>query len=164
MGGHRIEDLVHHHGPIDRGRQPFAPLRARSVRGRHAFDRCDRQQRQHALDSHAVSGHETRGAGRRSISCALRDVSRALGYSYGIGDAIAKLIPFGKQGFPVTIKGALEEVPELADPERGRDEAPDQRPEDPDRGRADAAAGFGPAESWKPSSATSRLNRFHDRM
>src|SRR3989344_3073359 len=41
------------------------------------------------------------------------DVARALGHSYGTGDAVAKLIPFVKQGFPVTIKGALAEVPEL---------------------------------------------------
>ncbi|MDB5187697.1 MAG: polymerase subunit alpha, polymerase subunit alpha protein [Candidatus Kaiserbacteria bacterium] len=46
---------------------------------------------------------------------AVRDVSRALGFSYGIGDKIAKMIPFPKQGFPVYIKGALEEVPELAE-------------------------------------------------
>ncbi len=45
---------------------------------------------------------------------AVRDVSRALGHSYGTGDRIAKLIPFGKQGFPVTIDGALESTPDLA--------------------------------------------------
>ncbi len=44
---------------------------------------------------------------------AVRDVARALGHSYGTGDRIAKLIPFGKQGFPVTIAGSLESVPEL---------------------------------------------------
>jgi len=44
---------------------------------------------------------------------AVRDVSRALGHSYGTGDRIAKLIPFGKQGFTVTIAASLEEVPEL---------------------------------------------------
>jgi DNA polymerase III subunit alpha len=44
---------------------------------------------------------------------AVRDVSRALGHSYGTGDRIAKLIPFGKQGFPVTIDSALEATPEL---------------------------------------------------
>ena len=44
---------------------------------------------------------------------AVRDVSRALGHSYGTGDAIAKMIPFGKQGFPVTIDSSLEEVEEL---------------------------------------------------
>lgn len=52
--------------------------------------------------------------GTMMARAAVRDVSRALGYSYSIGDAIAKLIPFGKQGFPVTIKSALDEVPELA--------------------------------------------------
>jgi len=44
---------------------------------------------------------------------AVRDVSRALGHSYGTGDRIAKMIPFGKQGFTVTIAASLEEVPEL---------------------------------------------------
>lgn len=44
---------------------------------------------------------------------AVRDVARALGHSYGTGDRIAKMIPFGKQGFPVTIQSSLDEVPEL---------------------------------------------------
>lgn len=43
----------------------------------------------------------------------VRDVTRALGFPYGLGDTIAKLIPFGAQGFPMTIDRALEEVPEL---------------------------------------------------
>jgi DNA polymerase III subunit alpha len=44
---------------------------------------------------------------------AVRDVSRALGYPYSTGDMIAKLIPMGAQGFPMTIDRAFEEVPEL---------------------------------------------------
>ncbi|MBI5457443.1 DNA polymerase III subunit alpha [Candidatus Kaiserbacteria bacterium] len=52
--------------------------------------------------------------GTMMARAAVRDVSRALGHPYSLGDTIAKLIPFGKQGFPVTIAGALEEVPELA--------------------------------------------------
>lgn len=44
---------------------------------------------------------------------AVRDVTRALGYDYETGDRIAKLIPFGRQGFPVFIKDALTDVPEL---------------------------------------------------
>ncbi|MEK7567510.1 MAG: DNA polymerase III subunit alpha [Patescibacteria group bacterium] len=44
---------------------------------------------------------------------AVRDVSRALGYPYGVGDRIAKLIPFGSQGFPMTIDHALKITPEL---------------------------------------------------
>jgi DNA polymerase-3 subunit alpha len=44
---------------------------------------------------------------------AVRDVARALGYAYTIGDRIAKLIPMGSQGFPMTIDHAFELVPEL---------------------------------------------------
>lgn len=44
---------------------------------------------------------------------AVRDVARALGYPYGLGDKVAKLIPFGSQGFPMTIKRAFELVSEL---------------------------------------------------
>ncbi len=51
--------------------------------------------------------------GTMMARAAVRDVARALGHPYALGDAIAKLIPFGKQGFPVTIAGALGETPEL---------------------------------------------------
>ncbi len=44
---------------------------------------------------------------------AVRDVARALGYPYGIGDRISKLIPLGSQGFPMTINHAMELVDEL---------------------------------------------------
>jgi DNA polymerase-3 subunit alpha len=43
----------------------------------------------------------------------VRDVARALGYPYGVGDQISKLIPMGSQGFPMTIDYALEIIPEL---------------------------------------------------
>ncbi len=43
----------------------------------------------------------------------VRDVARAMGYEYNIGDKISKLIPMGSQGFPMTIDHALEQVPEL---------------------------------------------------
>lgn len=43
----------------------------------------------------------------------VRDTARALGFPYALGDQIAKLIPMGAQGFPMTIDRALEEVPEL---------------------------------------------------
>jgi DNA polymerase-3 subunit alpha len=43
----------------------------------------------------------------------VRDVARALGFEYSLGDQIAKLIPIGSQGFPMTIKHAFEIVPEL---------------------------------------------------
>ncbi|HEX2792593.1 MAG TPA: DNA polymerase III subunit alpha [Candidatus Paceibacterota bacterium] len=44
---------------------------------------------------------------------AVRDVARALGHAYRTGDRIAKLIPMGSQGFPMTIERALELEPEL---------------------------------------------------
>ena len=44
---------------------------------------------------------------------AVRDTARALGYEYSIGDHIAKLIPMGSQGFPMSIDRAMEESPEL---------------------------------------------------
>lgn len=52
--------------------------------------------------------------GTMMARAAVRDVARALGHPYGLGDTIAKLIPFGKQGFPVSIAHSLENVPELA--------------------------------------------------
>lgn len=44
---------------------------------------------------------------------AVRDVARAMGYPYTLGDRIAKLIPMGQQGFAMTIDRALAETPEL---------------------------------------------------
>jgi DNA polymerase-3 subunit alpha len=44
---------------------------------------------------------------------AVRDVARAMKYPYMVGDRISKMIPPPKQGFPVTIAGALLEIPEL---------------------------------------------------
>ncbi len=43
----------------------------------------------------------------------VRDVSRVLGHPYSLGDTIAKMIPFGSQGFPMTIDTAFEVEPEL---------------------------------------------------
>ena len=44
---------------------------------------------------------------------AVRDVARATGKPYDLGDRIAKLIPMGSQGFPMTIAHAMEIEPEL---------------------------------------------------
>jgi DNA polymerase-3 subunit alpha len=44
----------------------------------------------------------------------VRDVARALGYPYAVGDRISTMIPMGSQGFPMTIERAMEMVPELA--------------------------------------------------
>jgi len=45
----------------------------------------------------------------------VRDVARALGHPYAVGDKIANLIPLGSQGFPMTIEKALNTTPELKD-------------------------------------------------
>ncbi|MDB5194319.1 MAG: polymerase subunit alpha, polymerase subunit alpha protein [Parcubacteria group bacterium] len=44
---------------------------------------------------------------------AVRDVARAMGFPYGIGDQIAKMIPMGAQGFPMTIDRAMKENADL---------------------------------------------------
>lgn len=52
--------------------------------------------------------------GTMMARAAVRDVARALGHAYSTGDRIAKLIPMGSQGFPMTIDRALEIEPELS--------------------------------------------------
>lgn len=47
--------------------------------------------------------------GTMEARLAVRDVTRALGFSYAQGDRLAKMIPPGKQGFPMSIAQALEE-------------------------------------------------------
>ncbi len=51
--------------------------------------------------------------GTMEARLAVRDVARALGYSYAQGDRIAKMIPQGKQGFQMSLTRALEESPQL---------------------------------------------------
>lgn len=53
--------------------------------------------------------------GTMMARAAVRDVARALGHSYATGDRIAKLIPLGAQGFPMTIDRALAIEPDLAE-------------------------------------------------
>lgn len=43
----------------------------------------------------------------------VRDVGRALGYEYGFVDLIAKQVPMGSQGMPMTLERAMEENKEL---------------------------------------------------
>lgn len=51
--------------------------------------------------------------GTMMARAAVRDVARALGHPYSTGDRIAKLIPMGSQGFPMTITKGLEIEPDL---------------------------------------------------
>ncbi|MDP3735152.1 MAG: DNA polymerase III subunit alpha [bacterium] len=43
----------------------------------------------------------------------VRDVARALGKPYALGDKIARAVPMGSQGFPMTIDRAFEMEPDL---------------------------------------------------
>lgn len=43
----------------------------------------------------------------------IRDTARALNYDLALADRIAKTIPFGSQGFPMSIDRALEEEPDF---------------------------------------------------
>ncbi|OGG09430.1 DNA polymerase III subunit alpha [Candidatus Gottesmanbacteria bacterium RIFCSPLOWO2_02_FULL_42_29] len=52
--------------------------------------------------------------GTMEARAAIRDVGRALGMPYAQPDRIAKLIPPGAQGFPMTIDKAVQTQPELS--------------------------------------------------
>ena len=52
--------------------------------------------------------------GRMLARQAVRDMGRVLGMPYSQPDRIARMIPFGSQGFPMTIKKAMGMSPELA--------------------------------------------------
>ena len=54
----------------------------------------------------------------------VRDVARALGYPYAVGDRISNMIPIGSQGMPMTIDYAMDLIPELA---KAYKEEPDTR-------------------------------------
>ncbi len=47
--------------------------------------------------------------GTMEARLSVRDVTRALGFSYAQGDRLAKMIPPGKQGFPMSIAQSIEE-------------------------------------------------------
>jgi DNA polymerase-3 subunit alpha len=47
--------------------------------------------------------------GTMAARAACRDVARALGYPYIVGDKISKAVPQGSQGFPMTLERALSE-------------------------------------------------------
>jgi len=51
--------------------------------------------------------------GRMMARGAVKDTARVLGFDYGIGDKISKLIPMGSQGFPMSIDKAIDTTPDL---------------------------------------------------
>lgn len=60
--------------------------------------------------------------GTMKARASVRDVGRVLGMTYSSVDRIAKIIPEGSQGFPMTIKKALDTTPEL---KKEKDEHPE---------------------------------------
>lgn len=60
--------------------------------------------------------------GTMAARAAVRDIARALGFPYSFGDRLAKLVPMGSQGFPMTLARAKEITPEL---KKAYDEEPD---------------------------------------
>ena len=61
--------------------------------------------------------------GRMLSRAAIRDVGRVTGFPYSYPDRLAKLIPEGSQGFPMTLKHALEISPELKSVYDGEEDA-----------------------------------------
>jgi DNA polymerase III subunit alpha len=51
--------------------------------------------------------------GTMAARASVRDVGRVLGFSYSMCDQVAKLVPQGAQGFPMTLERALKEEPDL---------------------------------------------------
>lgn len=51
--------------------------------------------------------------GTMAAKGSVKDVARALGFPYALGDQISKLIPLGSQGFAMTIDHAIEITPAL---------------------------------------------------
>ncbi|MCK5591914.1 MAG: DNA polymerase III subunit alpha, partial [Candidatus Pacebacteria bacterium] len=51
--------------------------------------------------------------GKMLAKGSVRDVARALGHPYSVGDKIANMIPTGSQGFPMTIERAIDMEPDL---------------------------------------------------
>ncbi len=100
--------------PFERFLNPDRPS-APDIDMDYADDRRDEMveyaKRKYGSDKVAQIGTFGTMAARGSV----RDTARALGFPYSLGDMIAKLIPMGSQGFPMTIERALEETEELKD-------------------------------------------------
>ncbi|MBU4210510.1 DNA polymerase III subunit alpha [Patescibacteria group bacterium] len=68
----------------------------------------------HIMDQYGIeSVAQVCTFGRMLARSSVRDTTRVLGYEYTIGDKIAKLIPLGSQGFPMSIDKALNINPDL---------------------------------------------------
>lgn len=98
--------------PFERFLNPERPS-APDIDMDYADDRRDEivdyARRKYGVDKVAQIGTFGTMAAKGSI----KDVTRALGYPYTLGDQISKMVPLGSQGFLMTIDHALEITPEL---------------------------------------------------
>jgi DNA polymerase-3 subunit alpha len=105
-------DPLHYKLPFERFLNPERPS-APDIDMDYADTRRDEvidyARRKYGIDNVAQIGT----FGTMMARGAVRDVARAMKYPYVVGDRISKMIPPPKQGFPVTIASALEEIPEL---------------------------------------------------
>ena len=105
-------DPIEYNLPFERFLNPHRPS-APDIDMDYADNRRDEvidyARRKYGVDKVAQIGTFGTMAARGSV----RDVTRALGFPYSLGDSIAKQIPMGAQGFPMTIERALKENPDL---------------------------------------------------
>ncbi len=105
-------DPIEYHLPFERFLNPSRPS-APDIDMDFADNRRDEvidyARQKYGLDKVAQIGTFGTMAARGSV----RDVTRALGFPYSLGDSISKMIPVGAQGFPMTIERAMKEEPEL---------------------------------------------------
>ncbi len=98
--------------PFERFLNPERPS-APDIDMDYADDRRDEvvnyARRKYGVDKVAQIGTFGTMAAKGSI----KDVTRALGYPYTLGDQISKLVPLGSQGFLMTIQHAMDITPEL---------------------------------------------------
>lgn len=98
--------------PFERFLNPERPS-APDIDMDYADDRRDEMvdyaRRKYGIDKVAQIGT----FGTMAAKGAIKDVTRALGFPYTLGDQISKLVPLGSQGFPMTIDHALEITAEL---------------------------------------------------
>ncbi len=105
-------DPMRFHLPFERFLNPFRPS-APDVDTDFADDRRE-EMIKYVTDKYGADKvAQIITFGTMAARASVRDVGRALGFSYSFCDQVSKLIPPGAQGFPMTIARALKEEPDL---------------------------------------------------
>lgn len=105
-------DPIEYKLPFERFLNPFRPS-APDIDMDYADNRRD-EMLEYAKQKYGVDKVAQIGTfGTMMARGAVRDVARALGKEYAVGDRLSKMIPMGSQGMPMTIDHAMEIVPEL---------------------------------------------------